>query len=183
MSRCDGLSRVILNLINPPSELGIILSYRFQSVLKRRIQLTSRAMINEFMAQKSLALVRSSRNKRISGVNIDKELTVKGYSVAVVYLDEEGIGSKLAGLKEPVGGAIIAVPSDQTAKAVQQMVEGKIPRVWMQRGSESKSAILLCEEKGISAIHGECVMMFAEPVRSIHAFHRWILNLFGKLPN
>jgi len=145
--------------------------------------MSSRAMIDEFMAQKSLALVRASRNKRISGVSIDKELGAKGYTVSVVYLDEEEAGSKLVDLKESVGGVIIAVPADQSMKAVCQAVEAKIPRIWMQRGCESKPALQLCEEKGIPAIHGECVMMFAEPVTSFHAFHRWIMKVLGKLPN
>jgi uncharacterized protein len=145
--------------------------------------LTSRAIIDEFVAQKSLALVRVSRKKRISGVNIDKELQAKGYSVSVVYLDEKEAGSRLVDLKEPIGGVICAVPPDQTEKAVLQAVDAKIPRVWMQKGSESKAAVELCEEKGISAIQGQCIMMFAEPVRSFHAFHRGVLKLFGKLPN
>jgi uncharacterized protein len=145
--------------------------------------LTLRADINEFVAQKKLALVRASRNKPIRGVSIDKELMSKGYSVAVVYLEDEGPGSKLSDLKEPVGGVIIAVPPDRTEKAVLQVIEAKIPRVWMQKGSESAAAVRLCKEKGISAVQGQCIMMFAEPVRSFHAFHRGVLKLFGKLPN
>jgi predicted CoA-binding protein len=139
-------------------------------------------MINEFMAQKKLALVRASRKTPVSGFSIDKELGAKGYSVSVVYLDEDTPGSKLKDLKEPMGGVILAVPSDQTEKAVRQAIEAKITRVWMQKGSESKPAIKLCEEKGISVIYGECIMMFAEPVKSFHAFHRFLCKLFGKLP-
>ena len=145
--------------------------------------MTSRATINEFVAQKKLALVRASQKTPIRGVSIDKELISRGYDVAVVYLDDEGPGSKLNDLKEPVGGVIIAVPADRTEKAVLQAVEAKIKKVWIQKGSESTAAARLCEEKGISAVQGQCIMMFAEPVRSFHAFHRGVLKLFGKLPN
>jgi predicted CoA-binding protein len=139
-------------------------------------------MVDEFMAQKKLALVRASRKTPVSGFSIDKELGAKGYSVSVVYLDEDAPGSRLKDLKEPLGGVILAVPADQTEKAVSQAIEAKIPQVWMQKGSESKPAIQLCKENGVSAIYGECIMMFAEPVKSFHAFHRFLWKLFGKLP-
>lgn len=53
----------------------------------------------------------------------------------------------------------------------------------MQQGSESKNAIDLCVKNGINVIAGECIMMYAEPVKSIHSFHRWINKLVGRYPN
>ena len=143
--------------------------------------MTSRAIVDEFFAQKQLALVRASRKAKIYGCSIDKELSAKGYAVSLVYMDEDP-GSKLMDLRESIGGVMIAVPSDQTEKAVQQVVKATIQRVWIQEGSESQAAIQLCEENGLSVIHGECILMFAEPVTSFHAFHRWIWKLLGKLP-
>ena len=145
--------------------------------------MTTRAVVDEFLAQKQLAVLRASRKTPVHGFRVDKELQGKGYTVSVVYLEEDGPGTKLSDLKEPVGGVIIAVSSNLAAKAVEQAIEAQIPRIWLQQGSESKAAIQLCEEKGISVIYGECVLMFAEPVKSIHAFHRWIWKLFGKLPH
>jgi predicted CoA-binding protein len=52
----------------------------------------------------------------------------------------------------------------------------------MQQGSESEKAINYCNENGIDVIHGECILMFAEPVESIHKFHKWLWKIFGKLP-
>jgi len=57
-----------------------------------------------------------------------------------------------------------------------------IKSVWFQQGSSSDEAIKFCEEKGMSVVSGECIFMFAEPVDSIHKFHRWIWKIFGKLP-
>jgi predicted CoA-binding protein len=125
--------------------------------------------------------VRTSRTTRVAGFKIDEELGKKGYTVSVVYLDEESPGSTLGELKDPVGGVIIVVPSEQSEKAVLQAIKAKIPRVWLQKGSESAAAIKLCQDKGITVIQGECLMMFAEPVKSFHAFHRWIWKLQGKI--
>jgi hypothetical protein len=32
-------------------------------------------------------------------------------------------------------------------------------------------------------VQKECILMFAEPVKSIHGIHRWIWKVLGKLPN
>lgn len=145
--------------------------------------MTSRAMIDEFFAQEQLALLRASRTAKVLGCKVDKELGAKGYKVSVVYLDEGDPGSRLTDIQPPVGGVMIAVPKDQTEKAVQEAAKAKIPRIWIQEGSETPAAVKLCEENGIPVIHGECILMFAEPVKSFHAFHRWIWKLLGKLPN
>jgi predicted CoA-binding protein len=87
---------------------------------------------------------------------------------------------RLSGLKKTVDGVIIAVPAAQAEKAVREAIDAKIPRLWLQPGSESKPVISLCEEKGISVIHGACIMMYAEPVKSFHAFHRGMWKLFGR---
>ena len=57
-----------------------------------------------------------------------------------------------------------------------------IKNIWMQQGSEAKDAINFCKDNGIDVVHGECILMFAEPVSSIHSLHRWINKLIGKYP-
>jgi predicted CoA-binding protein len=143
--------------------------------------MSSRAMIDAFLTNHSLALVRSSPESPIRGAKIDEELGGKGYEVSVVYLDESVAEPRLTDLKDPVEGVIIAVPRDQSEKAVREAIDAKIPRVWLQNGCESKSAIELCEQNGIPVVHGECVLMYAEPVKSVHAFHRWVWKMLGRL--
>ena len=60
--------------------------------------------------------------------------------------------------------------------------EAGIKKIWMQQGSESPKAIKFCKENGIELVEGECIMMFSEPVKSIHKFHRGLNKLFGKYP-
>jgi len=144
--------------------------------------MTSQAMVDTFFAQERLALVRASRKAKVRGCSIDKELRAKGFDVVVVYLDEEDNCSTLRDSEKSIGGLMIAVPRAQAEEAVQLAVKAEIPRVWIQEGSESPAALQLGEANGIALIHGECILMFAEPVKSIHAFHRWIWKLLGKLP-
>ena len=114
--------------------------------------MSNRAMINEFLAHRRLALVRLSPSLPVRGARIDDELGGKGYEVSVVYLDEAVPGPRLADLKEPVEGAIVAVPRNQCEKAVREIIAARIPRVWLQRGCESKPAIELCEQAGIPVV-------------------------------
>jgi hypothetical protein len=39
-----------------------------------------------------------------------------------------------------------------------------------------------CEQLGLDVVHGQCILMFAEPVASLHKFHRWIWKIVGKIP-
>ncbi len=149
--------------------------------------MATQKMVDDFFAQRTLALVRASKQGPKHGYSIDTELTKRGYTAFLVSPDADSSDAgncwpKLADLPEPVGWVIIATPPDLTEGFVKQAAEAKISRVWMQDGSESKAAIQFCEENGITAIHGECVMMFAEPVVSVHRFHRWIWKILGKLP-
>ncbi len=142
--------------------------------------MASKALIDEFLSHKRLALVRPSPTQPVAGAKIDEELAPKGYSVSVVYLDDSA-APRLSDLEQPVEGAIIAVPRDQAEKAVDEAVTAGIPRIWLQSGCDSPQAVALCEKNDVPVISKACVLMYAEPVQSVHAFHRWLWKTFGLL--
>jgi uncharacterized protein len=149
---------------------------------------TSKQSVDDFLAQKKLALVGLSRKGGKFGNLILKNLTGKGYKVYPIHPEAESIDGhpcwkRLDMLPEKVGGAVLVVPPQETEKVVRQAAEAQIGRIWMQQGAESESAIRFCEESGISVVHGHCILMFAEPAGFLHGFHRSILKLFGRLPN
>jgi uncharacterized protein len=100
----------------------------------------------------------------------------------VESIEGERCYPSLAALPAPVGGVVVIVPPEQTGAVVRQAAEAGVTRVWMQQGAESPAAIRFCEEHGISAIHGECIMMFIEPAHFIHRTHRWFKKIAGNLP-
>jgi len=145
------------------------------------------ASVLEFLAQKKLAVVGVSRSGKKFGNVIYRELTSKGYAVYAVNSRYDGSNEKpffpdLLSLPEKVGGAVIVVKPDETLKVAGDAVEAGITHIWMQRGAESDEAVRFCRENGINVVHGECILMFAEPVVSFHKFHRFIRKLRGKLP-
>ena len=143
--------------------------------------MSTRAQIDEFLSHKDLALVRLSSTIPVRGGRIDDELAPKGYKISVAYLDGPEGTPKLGNLPQPVEGAIIAVPKERSEQAVREAVEAKVPRLWIQNGCEFQAAIDLAAQSGVPLVSGHCVMMYAEPVQSVHAFHRWLAKVFGSL--
>lgn len=143
--------------------------------------MTTTMTSDEFLSHKRLALVRLSAQTPVMGAKMDEELRPKGYEVSVVYLNAADSDATLDDVKDVVEGAIIAVPKTKCEAAVREAIEAGIPRLWLQSGCDSKEALALCEEKGVPVVHGACVLMYAQPVGSIHAFHRWVWKIFGLL--
>lgn len=140
--------------------------------------MATRALIDEFLSHKKVALVRQSPSARVHGVRLDEKLPPSGYEVSVVYLDE-GAGPRLNDVKDKVEGVIIGVPKDRCKAAVEEAIEAKIPRVWILNGSETDEAVALCEASGVAVVDGVCLLLYAEPLEWICAFHRGLSKLFG----
>jgi predicted CoA-binding protein len=149
--------------------------------------MTSKAAVEDFVSQRTLAVVGASSGGKKFGNMAMKELRNKGYRVFPVHptadeIDGESCCKDLSSLPEPVGGVLVVVPPAETEKVVRDAAEAGITRVWMQQGAGSDAAIEFCEEQGMTVVHGECILMFAEPVGGGHRFHRWIWKVLGKLP-
>jgi uncharacterized protein len=149
--------------------------------------MVSRAVIDDFLAQKKLALVGVSRSGTGFGNAVRKELSAKGYSVFLVHPEATSIeGQPCArSLKEvasQVTGVVLVTPPAETKKLVREAAESGIRRVWMQQGAESDEAVRFCEDHGVAVVHGHCILMFAEPTHWFHRIHRSLRGLFGRLP-
>ena len=150
--------------------------------------MTSKVAVEEFIGIKDLAVVGVSRKGSKFGNMIYKELKKKGYNTFGVNpkldtIDGDKCYNSLKELEGKVNGVVNVVSPSNTKSVVEDANAIGIKNIWMQQGSESKEAIEYCKENGINEIHKECILMFAEPVKSIHGFHRWIWKVIGKLPN
>jgi hypothetical protein len=145
-----------------------------------------RPLIDDFLAQKSLALVGVSRGGEGFGNSVRKELAGKGYELFVVHPEAPRIGEhacvrSLAEVADRVGGVVLVTPPAQTLGLVEECAALGIHRVWMQQGAESAEAIRFCEEHGVAAVHHACILMFAEPAGWFHRAHRWVAGATGQL--
>ncbi len=143
--------------------------------------------IQSFFAAKAFALIGVSKTKGKFGNYVLKELTAKGFKIFPVHpllTEIEGIKchATLGAIPEPVNAAIIVVHPSKAVEAVRQAHQAGIRKIWLQQGAASPEALEYGRQNELEIIHGECVMMFAEPVQSIHKFHRWVWKVIGRYP-
>jgi predicted CoA-binding protein len=156
---------------------------------------TLETKVDDFLAQKRIAVAGVSRNEPNAAANvIYRKLRDVGYDVFPVnpYADEiEGTTCyhDLTSIPGGVDGVFIATPARATEELVHQCPEAGISRVWMHQSfhmagtSVSDEAVKFCQEHNISVIAGACPLMFGKPSDGGHRFMRKVLGLFGGLPN
>jgi predicted CoA-binding protein len=149
--------------------------------------LVSRALVDEFMAGKTLAVLGVTRKRGRFGAVIFRTLREKGYRVFPVNPSAETIEGEPcyatpADLPEPVDGAVLIVNRRHTPEAVRGCIDASVPRIWIQPESRSLEGERLAEAAGVSVISGECILLFAEPAGFIHRVHRGIRRMLGRMP-
>jgi predicted CoA-binding protein len=150
--------------------------------------MVSRATIDDFLAQKTLALAGVSRDGKAGfGNAVRKELAAKGYTLLLVHPEADAIDGvpcvhAVKDVAERAGGLVLTTPPAVTATLVREAAEAGINRVWIQQGAESDAAVQFCETHGMKVVHHQCILMFSEPAGFPHRFHRGVLRLFRRLP-
>lgn len=151
----------------------------------------NRAVIDDFLAQRHLALVGASRDPKDFSAAVYRDLKHHGYQMVPVnpageVIDGDPCVASVADLPDGIDGAIVMVPADRSAEVVQACIDRGIPRIWLHKGagpgSVSAEAVALCREHGVELIDGACPLMFAEPVAWFHRVHRLERRVIGKLP-
>lgn len=144
-------------------------------------------VIQNFIGNKKVALIGVSRSNAKFGNAILKDLTKRGYQVFPIHSEISNIDgivcyNSLSGIPDGVENLIISAKPDKAEKIIPEAAKSKIKRIWLQQGSSSENVIRLCKENNIDFVQKRCILMFAEPVDSIHKFHRFIWKIFGQLP-
>lgn len=147
----------------------------------------TRREIDDFLAQKRIAMVGVSRNpKRFSNI-VYRALKEKGYEMYPVnphaeMAEGDRCYPSVEQLPGPVDGAIVMLPPESTLEVMRGCAAAGIPRVWLGNGAVSPDAVKYGRGQGISVVDGACPMMFAEPVSFGHACHRFVKKITGSLP-
>jgi hypothetical protein len=143
--------------------------------------------IQQFVAGKTMALVGTSATGKGFGSYACSELKKRGYRVMAVHptasaIQGEACWPSLARLPEPVERLLVVVKPEASEAVLRDAATAGVRRVWLQQGAESPAALRAGEELGLDVVHGQCILMFAEPVGPFHGLHRWIWKLIGKIP-
>jgi len=111
-----------------------------------------------------IAVVGVSHDASKYGNKVFFDLLRAGYRVLAVHKDGGEIDGAprypdLASLPQKPDVVCVVVPPAVTEQVARQCAALGIGRIWMQPGSESEAAIRFCQENGIAALSGVCVMI------------------------
>jgi hypothetical protein len=152
---------------------------------------TLKESVDDFLAQKRIAVVGVSRSGRQAANTVYRKLRGAGYQVFAVNPNADEVEGdtcypNLTSIPGGVEAVVIAATPEVTESVARDCAEQGISRVWMHRsfgtGSVSQAAADFCRDNNISVIPGGCPMMFCAPVDFGHRCMRWILSLTGGLP-
>jgi len=143
--------------------------------------------IEQFLQCKNIAIVGMSSKSAKFGNLAYKELSKKNFNLYPIHpkakkIDGAQCLKNFNNIEDKIDGVLISVQPSESEKLVKSAFEAGIKNIWLQQGAQSDSAIQLCKDNGINVVHNECILMFAEPVKSFHKFHRWVRKMLGKLP-
>jgi len=143
-------------------------------------------VVKDFVAGKRLALVGASRSGKKFGNMAYKELKQRGYEVYMIHpqaseIDGEPCYPSLQAVEGKVDGVFVSVPPSQGMQVLQEASQAGIKNVWIQQQGDSPELLEMGNSLGLNLVHGKCILMYAEPVRSFHGFHRFFVRLTGKL--
>ena len=142
--------------------------------------------VQSFIDKKKLAIVGASRGGKKFGNSAAKELTERGYEVFLVHPEAETIDNfhcypSLAELADEVDGVFVSVPAEQAKTVFKEAAEVGLHDLWLQQMADTPELIEYGEELDLNLVYGKCILMYAEPVRGFHNFHRTIWKFIGKL--
>lgn len=149
--------------------------------------INSRKNIDEFLQLRNIAVVGVSRNKDKFGNMIYRELRSAGYEVMAVnpnadMVEGDRCYAGLGALPVKPDGIILVVPPVQGIEIVEDAARSGIRNIWVQPGANSSQIDQRLSELDLVAVSGECIFLYLEPVKSVHAVHRFFRRIFGKMP-
>jgi predicted CoA-binding protein len=156
---------------------------------------TLEAQVDEFLAQKRIAVAGVSRDKshHPAGNLIYNRLKQTGHDVFPVNphmqsFEGDRCYPNLQSIPGGVDGVVVITRPEITQHIVRECDAAGVRRVWMHESlakgsSVSPEAVEYCRQHNINVIAGACPMMFGDGVDFGHKCMRWIMGVSGKLPS
>lgn len=141
----------------------------------------TRADIEDFLAQRSIAVVGVSRDPKHFANAVARHLDAGGRTVhwvhpAVAELDGHTCHHSVLNIPGPLDGVLVMVNAEAAEGVVREALARGVTRIWLHKGAGagavSPEAVALCREAGARVVDGACPLMYAEPVAWFHRFHR-----------
>ena len=149
--------------------------------------MTKKESIEQFLVPKKIAVAGVSKNKKKFGYAVFSELRKKGYDICPINPtvgEIDGVKCYKSVSEIPIDyqKLFVVTPKTETDTIIKHAAEKGIKHIWVQQMSNTKETESIAKENDIELVQKECIFMFADPVKSIHKFHKAIWKLFGILP-
>jgi uncharacterized protein len=147
--------------------------------------------IQNFLAEKRIAMIGVSRDPKSFSVSLFDELCGRGYQVIPVNPNVPNVKghrcfARVQDVQPPIAAALLMTSPQATEKVVEDCAEAGIRQIWMYRaggsGAVSAKAVEYCRAKGIEVIPGECPFMFLPRTGGVHRFHGFLRKITGRFP-
>ena len=143
-------------------------------------------LISEFISLKRIAVVGMSRSGKKYGNMATRELVAKGYEIYPVHPEAQEIDGlkcypSLKSLSGKVDGVWISIPPQKVNAVLEDAAEMGLKNIWLQQGAWSKDVQQTIDRLKLPVVSKKCILMYAQPVKSVHKFHRTIKSIFGGL--
>lgn len=147
--------------------------------------------IEDFLAQKCIAVIGVSRNPNEFSAALFQELQKRGYDMVPVNPKaSEVLGlpcfARVQDIQPPVDAALLMTSAKVTDAVIFDCAAAGIPRVWLysagNKGAVTEKAVQFCKEHGIQVVPGQCPFMFLPGSGGVHKFHGFIRKITGRYP-
>lgn len=147
--------------------------------------------IEDFLAQKRIAMIGVSRNPKDFSAALFEELRKRGYDMVPVNPKVSAVlgqpcYARVQDIQPPVDAALLMTTPEITDEVVTDCADAGIRRIWMYRaggkGAVSENAVAFCQERGIQVVPGQCPFMFLPGAAGVHKFHGLFRKITGRYP-
>ena len=143
--------------------------------------------IEKFFSATAYAVIGASEDRKKFGNIVFRSMKERGMVVYPVNPYRESVEgcrcyASIRDLPDGVSSVVTLTHPAATESIIHDIAKKKIDSLWMQPGSDSKIARDEAEANGITVLCGQCILMFLEPVASVHSVHRFINKMVGAYP-
>jgi predicted CoA-binding protein len=151
----------------------------------------SLAAIEDFLAQKRIAIAGISHEPADISVALFDEFSRRGYDVVPVNPNLPEVKgrpcfARVQDIQPPVDAALVITSPAVSETVVSDCTEAGVRRIWLYRGvtqgSVSDKTLALCHRHGLQVIPGECPFMFLPGTPGFHRFHGFLRKITRRYP-
>ena len=159
-----------------------------ETKMKTNPNVTSHALIDEFLSCKRIAVVGVSRSRTGFASSVHNELKSRGYTAVPVNpkaaVDGHEFFASVRDISPPPEAALLIIPPQAVKSVVQDCAAAGVPLVWIHgySGTVDGEIAELGSKHGMRVIGGQCPHMFLSNPKFVHRLHGFVLKLAGKYP-